>query len=344
MKPVLITGGSGFFGSILKAKLLAQGVPCVNVDLCANHSTHPLLESVRGDIQDEALLNRLFTQHQFEEVFHCAALLAHDVKDKQRLWDNNVEGTRRLADAAERFHCKRIVYTSSNCLWGKSIRHPIKEDEPPCPVEIYGRSKLEGEKILLAHRAFHSIIIRCPTIIDSGRLGLLSILFQFIDEGRKVWVVGGGRNRYQFIFAQDLVDACIRARQYQETDIFNIGSDNVKPLREVYEYVISKAGSKSRTVAIPKGPTLAAMRIAHMLGMSPLGPYHYKMIAEDAVLDTSKIKSRLLWKPTVTNEEALWRAYEFYRDNKSKLQRGSDVPAHRQPAKLGVIALLKWMS
>jgi nucleoside-diphosphate-sugar epimerase len=344
LKPVLITGGSGFFGSILKSKMFALGIPCVNVDLCDDPARHPLLESVRGDIRNEGLMTGLFEKHRFEHVFHLAALLAHNVRNHSELWDNNVNGTRILANVAARHRVRRIVYLSSNCLWGRSLGRPVTEEEPPCPVEIYGRSKLEGEKILLSNDGFDSVVVRCPTIIDSGRLGLLSILFEFIAEGRRVWVVGGGENRYQFIFAQDLAAACIEALEYGQSDIFNIGSDHVKPLRTIYEYVIQKAGSRSRTAALPKGPTLAAMRLGHMLGVSPLGPYHYKMIAESFVFDTSKIKSRLNWKPTVTNEEMLWRAYEFYRDNKSTLTRGPDVPAHRQPAKLGAIALLKWLS
>jgi nucleoside-diphosphate-sugar epimerase len=344
LKPVLITGGSGFFGSILKSKMFELGIPCVNIDLCDDPVRHPLLDSVRGDIRNEELMNALFARYGFEDVFHCAAVLAHNVKDQNELWDNNVRGTQMLADVAARNGVRKIVYLSSNCLWGKSLGKPVTEEEPPCPIEVYGRSKLEGEKILLGNGAFHSVVVRCPTIIDSGRLGLLSILFEFIAEGRRVWVVGGGQNRYQFIFAQDLATACIEALHYAQTDVFNIGSDDVKPLRAIYEYVIQKAGSRSRTAALPKGPTLAAMRIGHMLGISPLGPYHYKMIAESFVFDTSKIKSRLNWKPTVTNEEMLWRAYEFYRNNKSTLTRGPDVPAHRQPARLGAIALLKWMS
>lgn len=344
MKPVLITGGSGFFGTILKNKLLSLGISTVNVDLCDDPVQHPMLESVRGDIRDSGLMTGLFARHKFENVFHCAAFLAHNVKDQNELWDNNVNGTRKLAEVAARHKVRRIVYLSSNCLWGKSLGRPVTEEEPPCPVEIYGRSKLEGEKILLANNEFQSIVVRCPTIIDSGRLGLLSILFEFIDEGRKVWVVGGGKNRYQFIFAQDLASACICAMDYQQTDVFNIGSDDVKPLRAVYDYVIAKAGSKSRIVAFPKGPALTAMRIGHMLGVSPLGPYHYKMIAENFIFETSRIKARLHWKPTITNEEMLWRAYRFYRDNKSTLTRGPDVPAHRQPAKMGAIALLKWLS
>ena len=74
-------------------------------------------------------------------------------------------------------------------------------------------------------------------------MGLLSILFEFIDEGRKVWVVGGGRNRYQFIYAQDLASACIAAAEFPGSEIFNIGSDDVTPFRDVYGHVISKAGT-----------------------------------------------------------------------------------------------------
>ncbi len=101
----------------------------------------------------------------------------------------------------------------------------------PSPVEIYGQSKWEGERILNEYRNdLHSVIIRCPTIIDSGRLGLLSILFEFIHEGRKVWVVGGGRNKYQFIYAQDLADACLKSLEYDQSTTLNIGSDNVRSL------------------------------------------------------------------------------------------------------------------
>ncbi len=85
--------------------------------------------------------------------------------------------------------------------------------------------------------------------MDSGRLGLLSILFEFIDEGRKVWTVGGGANRYQFIYAQDLADACLKAATHPRSDLFNIGSDNVKTMAETYRYVIEQANTGARVAA-----------------------------------------------------------------------------------------------
>ena len=216
MRTVLITGGSGFFGEILKNRLLDDGVHCVNIDLEQDQISHPNLISVRGDIRNTDTLEKIFSRHKFDAIFHCAAILAHAVKDKNFLWTSNVDGTKNIAEFAEKYNVPRVIFTSSNCLWAKNFNRPVREDDRPEPVEIYGKSKWEGEKILLQYTdKFDVVIIRCPTIIESGRLGLLAILFEFIDEGRRVWLVGRGDNKYQFIYAQDLVDACIKAARLQ---------------------------------------------------------------------------------------------------------------------------------
>ncbi|MGI9252087.1 MAG: NAD-dependent epimerase/dehydratase family protein, partial [Pseudohongiellaceae bacterium] len=191
---------------------------------------------------------------------------------------------------------------------------------------------------------FSTVIIRCPTIMDEGRLGLLAILFEFIDEGRKVWVVGGGDNVYQFIYAQDLIAACKLALDYHQSDIFNIGSDDVKPFRDVYNFVIEKAATGARVASLPKRPALLAMKLAYWLKLSPLGPYQYKMIAEDFVFDTSKIKRAPNWKPTYTNEEMLYKAYDYYHKHSADIRNRKDVSAHKQATEMGVIRVLKWFS
>jgi hypothetical protein len=96
--------------------------------------------------------------------------------------------------------------------------------------------------------------------------------------------------------------------------------------------------------SLPEGPTIAAMKLAHKLHLSPLGPYHYKMIAESFTFDTTRIKERLGWQPTLTNEEMLLRAYTYYSKNRAEINGRSDVSAHRKPASMGVIRVLKWLS
>jgi nucleoside-diphosphate-sugar epimerase len=129
-----------------------------------------------------------------------------------------------------------------------------------------------------------------------------------------------------------------------ESNIFHVGSDNVKPLREVYQAVIDAAGSSSKVRSLPLKPAVAAMKLAHRLHMSPLGPYHYRMIAEDFVFDTSKIQERLGWRPTLTNEEMLVQAYRYYETRREEIHQRENVPAHSRATPMGVIRLLKWVS
>lgn len=345
MKTYLLTGGSGFVGSVLKRRLLSDGHSVINVDLHADHDRHPNLEFVQADICDRPSMDAIYGRQKIDGVFHVAAMLAHAVEDKQRLWSSNVIGTEVIAELTRKHQVPNLVFTSSNCLWGHAFSRPVLESDTPAPVEIYGTSKWEGEKILAGYQNdFNAVSFRCPTIIDSGRLGLLAILFEFIKEGRRVWTVGRGENRYQFIYAQDLAEAASRAINHGSSAVMNIGSDNVKSLRDIYTYVIDKANSTSKVSILPKELSLGAMRLAHHLKLSPLGPYHYKMIAENFIFDTAKIKAELQWQPTMTNEEMLWRAYTYYAENHQEIRSRVDVSAHRQPAKMGVIRVLKCLS
>ncbi len=340
----LITGGAGFFGTILKQHFLAKGAHIVSIDLEPDSFSHPHFSAYHGDINANALMEHIFATHKFDAVFHCAALLAHVKKDLKRLWQANVNGTQNVYDFALKYNIRKIIFISSNCLWAKNFDSPVSENETPEPVEIYGKSKLAGERILLSKPdKINSIIFRSPTIMDEGRLGLLSILFEFIDENRKLPMVGDGTNRYQFIYAKDLANAFELALKADYSDIFNIGSDNVKSFNEVYEYVIGKSGSKTRLFHFPKLPMVWAMKICFWLGISPLGPYQYKMIASNFIFNTAKIKQKLGFAPTLTNEEMLLRAYEFYHQNKQEILNRKDVSAHNSVAKMGVIKLLKWL-
>ena len=348
-REVLVTGGSGFFGGVLKRRLLAEGFAVTNIDLVRDGDAGAEgLTSVQGDIRDAGLLARVFGEHKFEGVFHCAAMLAHDVKDDTLLWTSNVDGTRLVAEAALAAGVTKMVNISSNCLWAEGFGRPVTEADVPAPVELYGRSKLQAEQELAAivekHTEFKVVTLRCPTIIDSGRLGLLAILFEFIEDGKKVWVVGDGSSRYQFIYAQDLVTACLLCLQYEESNLFHIGSDDVPTMRGMYESVIRAAGSKSRGASLPRTPTVAMMQLAHRLKVSPLGPYHYRMIAESFVFDTQRIRTELGWTPTLTNEEMMLRALSYYSENRKAIHARTDVSAHSKAAPLGIIRLLKWLS
>jgi nucleoside-diphosphate-sugar epimerase len=151
-------------------------------------------------------------------------------------------------------------------------------------------------------------------------------------------------NRYQFIYAGDLVQACLESLDFKGSGTFHVGSDDVPSLRECYEAVIAEAGSRSRVRSLPKWPALAAMRLANTLKISPLGPYHYRMIAEDFIFDTTRIREAMGWRPTVTNSKMLALAYRYYAENRDEILARQNVSAHSRAAEMGILRLLKWIS
>jgi nucleoside-diphosphate-sugar epimerase len=345
MPQCLLTGGAGFFGGILRRRCLERGYGCLSADILSDPDAGPGVETRQVDLADAVATQELFRGRHYDVVFHCAAMLAHGVKDQRRLWASNVDGTRNLARAAAESGCRKFIFISSNCLWGSPFGRPVREEDIPAPIEVYGRSKWEGEKALEPFQsAMECVVLRVPTIIDEGRLGLLAILFQFIDENRTVWMVGGGQNRYQFIYGPDLADACLLAAEKPCRGVFNVGSDDVPTLRETFAYVIRESGSCSRIRALPRGPALAVMWAAHYLHISPLGPYHARMIAESFAFDTGRIKRDLGWQPTLTNNAMLLRAHRYYHEHRQEIESRKDASAHRSAAHLGVIRLLKWIS
>lgn len=344
MKKYLITGGAGFFGTILKKELLKdENVFVVSIDIEPDDYENERFQAVLGDIRDCNILDKIFKENQFDAVFHCAAILAHDRSKKNMLWESNVDGTKNIAEMCVKYNVKKLEFISSNCLWGTGFEKLVTEEETPNPIEIYGKSKLEAEKILISYQdKLNSIIFRSPTIIDEGRLGLLSLLFEFMDEGKKIPLVGDGTNKYQFVYAKDMVNAFKLALNYDKTEIFNIGTDDVKTFNEVYQYVINNSGSKSKLLHFPKKIMTICMKICFKLGISPLGPYQYKMISETFIFDTTKIKEKLGFKPTMTNEEILLKAFLYYHENKEEISSRKNVSAHKQNAKMGIIRVLKW--
>jgi nucleoside-diphosphate-sugar epimerase len=85
MTKFLVTGGAGFFGGILKRRLLGDGAQVVSVDLVPDADRHPALTSLEADIRDEQSMRSVFAAHKFDAVFHIAAMLAHGKMNRELL-------------------------------------------------------------------------------------------------------------------------------------------------------------------------------------------------------------------------------------------------------------------
>src|SRR5262245_582555 len=344
LRRALVTGGAGYFGGILARYLADREIEVVSLDRLADPDPDPRIVEVVADLRHEEEINAMLgDQGPFDAVFHCSALMGHEGHTPQELRETNVRGTEILVDAAIVAGVRKLVYTSSKCVFGRPYEQSVTEDEPVCPIEPYGRSKVEAEGILAARADRIDVdILRCPTIVSAGRLGIVAILFEFVREGRRIYLVGDGSNRHSLIHALDLAEACMLAARVPGSHVYHVACDDPRPLRDLYATVIEEAESSSRLVRLPAAPARAVLAMLHRLGVSPLGPYHTRLISGTFVFDTTRIKEDLGWRPTRTSEEMLREAYRFYAANDA--ERSDELSATRQGAKLGILRLIKLIS
>lgn len=337
-RTVLVTGGSGYFGTLLAEAALARGDHVRVFDLEPPVETGSV-EFVQGDIRDLDLVRKACAG--VDVALHNVAQVPL-AKDHAAFWSVNVVGTANLLLAARDAGVGKVVHTSSSAIFGIPAHNPVTEDTPGRPLESYGRAKLYAET--LCHEAAAAgldvTVIRPRTILGHGRLGIMAILFEFVAEGAPVFVLGGGHNRYQFVHAADLADACLRAGDRPGSTTYNIGAADPPTMRETIQALVDHAGTGSTVRSLPTGPAAAAMRSLAGVGLVPFAPYHWLLYGESLWFDTTKAETELGWHSTYTNQAMLIESYEWFLQHRSQLGDGHGSH-HQSPVPLGVLKLLK---
>jgi nucleoside-diphosphate-sugar epimerase len=296
---------------------------------------------VRADIGDPDAVRRAC--EGVEVVYHNVAQVPV-AKDRQLFEAVNVGGTRTLLAGMRAAGVRKLVHTSSSAVFGVPRSNPVDEQVVPRPAESYGRAKLAGERLVIAAVEAGEVdatIIRPRTILGHGRLGIFQILFDWVADGRNIPVLGRGDNVYQFVHADDLADACIRASARPGFAIYHCGAAHFGTLRETLEALCWHAGTGSRVVSLPANLTRAAMRISGHLGLAPLGPYHWLMYGQSLWFDITRARTELGWEPRWSNSAMLCQSYDWYRSHAAEVRFATDRSAHRSPLRQGVLAVVK---
>ena len=339
----LVTGGAGYFGELLVSKLAAMNWQVRLFDLQRADGMPAKVEIMQGDIRDYKRVAEAC--RGIDVVFHNVAQVPL-AKNRQLFWSVNRDGTEKLLRASAEQRVAKVVYTSSSAIYGVPACNPVTEQSPPAPREDYGRAKLAGEQLCRDYvaRGLDVSIVRPRTIMGHGRLGIFQILFEWIYQGRNIPVLSGGRNRYQFVHAYDLADACILAGQRAGAEDYNCGTDRFGTMREVLEHLCKFAGTGSRVRSLPMGPLVMGMNLCSALGLSPLGPYHALMYGRSMYFDIAKAKSELKWQPRFSNNEMFVESYRWYAANRDSVLRGSPGTSHHKAAvNQRALAALRWI-
>jgi nucleoside-diphosphate-sugar epimerase len=294
---------------------------------------------IHGDMRDPSRARELCDGADL--LIHAAAALP--IRGSRReIMSVNVDGTAALLAAARDAEVRRVVYISSTAVYGVPKVHPIAEDFPLEGVGAYGESKIACEGLVRA-APLESVIIRPKTFLGPERLGVFEILFDWIRDGRRIYVLGRGDNRYQLLAVEDLVDAIVRASTADVAgEVFNVGATEFGIVRSDLEALIAHAGTSSRLRPIPARPAEVALRALELAKLSPLGAWHYKTASRNSFVDVSKVERLLGWNATQSNAETLVENYDWYVANRAGMHAAGVT--HRVPWNQQALAWLKKVS
>ena len=337
-----LSGGAGFLGLHLSRRLLADGHQVRTLDVVPidDAELESSVEELRGDVRDQDQVRALVAGA--DVVVHAAAALPIQAS-RDSIRSVNVGGTENVLTAARAADVRRVVFISSTAVYGVPEKHPIDEDDPLVGVGSYGESKIDAEGLCRV-AAVDTTIIRPKTFIGPERLGVFEILFDWIREGRRIYILGQGYNRYQLLAVEDLVDAIVRAAQAPEAggETFNVGATEFGTVRSDLQTLIDHAGSSSRLRPIPVKPAELVLRGLELARLSPLAEWHYKTAHKDSFVDVSKAQRLLGWQPRLSNSETLIDTYDWYLANRERVGRAGVT--HRVPWNQQALGLLKRLS
>jgi len=338
----LVTGGSGYFGELVARTLLERGYRVRVLDLVDVPDRPAEIELVRGDIRDPKAVAQAC---RGVDIVHHNVAQVPLAKDRHLFESVNVGGARTLFEACRAEGVKKVVNVSSSAVFGVPPRNPVDATIAPKPQEAYGRAKLEAERVAAQYvsRGLDVTTIRPRTILGHGRLGIFQILFELVRLGKPLYVLGKGDNRYQFVHADDLADACIRAGEKRGPAIFNVGAERFGTMRALLEGLSKHAGTGSVVRSLPVKPAVALMELTSRLGISPLGPYHSLMYGREMFFDVCDAEEALGWKPRWSNEEMICQSYDTYLAHRDEILARTGASHHRSPVRFGVLGLLRYL-
>lgn len=314
---ILITGGGGFIGSHLCEAELESGNEVVAFDVAPPDKIAHLLENsnfkyCRSNLDAENLENWI---RWSDLVYHLGAIASVYVycTNPRKVLDVNVKGTIRVAELCFRYG-KKLVFSSSSEVYGKSARLPWREDgqtvmdTPEKTRWCYASSKIIGEHYLFALakdglkmaicRFFNFYGPRLDQLDEKGRV-ITCFLNNFLKD-EPVRVYEPGDQTRCFTYVDDGVSGIMAVAHKPEAEggAFNIGDDREITMLELAKLMKKLGGFNSQIVVVPG---------SHLYG----GGY------EDVfrrVPDKTKTRTVLGWEPKVSLEEGLKKTIEYFKN------------------------------
>jgi CDP-glucose 4,6-dehydratase len=314
-RPTLVTGGTGLVGGWLVKQLLEDGadVVCLVRDWVPQSNlilsrTTDRVKVVRGDVCDQAVVERALGEYEIDTVLHLAAQAIVGIGNRNPLstFETNIRGTWIVLEACRRSpSVKQIVIASSDKAYGYHEQLPYDEDAPLRGRHPYDVSKSCADLIAQAYAATFGLpvaITRCGNFYGGGDLNWNRIVpgtIRSVLRGERPVIRSGGDLLREYLFVENAVSAymtlaeALAGRRELAGRAFNFGHNRPWTVLELVEQILTICG---RTDLRPDVRNEAANEI------------------QNQYLDPTRARTELGWEPRYTLEEGLEKTIAWYRE------------------------------
>lgn len=318
---ILVTGGAGFLGSHLVDALIDKNKVTILDDFSKGTmenirhiAPHPNLMLVKGSILDKSAVEEAVKGASI--VFHLAAVVGvkHYIENPLNVIKTNIYGTDNVLEESRKHDVKRVIFTSTSEIYGKSLQVPFEEESdrvlgpPSIDRWSYSTSKAICEHLCNAYFRLYKlpiIILRYfnvygPRQETSEYGGVVSIFIRRVLNDQPPIVYGDGTQTRAFTYVSDAIEGTLLAAMNDKavSETFNIGTDQETSINELANLIIELAGKKG---LVP----------IHVPYEELYGAY-YEDIKRRAP-DITKARKILGFEPKVPLREGLMKTIEWYR-------------------------------
>ena len=252
----VITGGAGFIGSHIAKHLVEKNHDVTVIDNLSRgrlENLSKIKEEIvfrKMDILDFDLLKEVIFNS--DGIFHQAALTSvpESFTQKEKYHNVNVKGTENIFKLAKEFR-KKVVYASSSSIYGNTTTIPIHENSEKNPINPYGVTKLDDEKLAKKyHNLGLSVIgLRYFNVYGIGQTNdYAGVITKFIDQinlNKSPIIFGDGTHTRDFISVEDIAKANLLSMESKSDFSFlNIGTGISTSIKELAEIMIELSGKK----------------------------------------------------------------------------------------------------
>ncbi len=322
---VLVTGATGFTGSLLTHKLSEAGL---KINAIARQSSK--IEELsdievnwfRGDVFDPDTVAAAAKGCKY--IFHVAAAYREAKLSNRDYWNVHVNSTQLLADQAlKNPGFKRFVHISTVGVHSHIENPPADEEYPIKPADIYQKTKAEAELWLrdfAKEKKLPFTVLRPAAIYGPGDRRLLKVFK--MAKWKFFPLLGKGKCLYHLIHVEDLTNIIALAANHPvaEDEVFICGNPESIPLEEMAHIIAKTIGRKLHVIRLPAWPFFCAGYVCELL-CKPLGieppiyPRRVAFFTKDRSFDISKLRNTLGYEPVYSNEKGLVTTTKWYLKN-----------------------------